>query len=117
MAPRLRLGREAQWVEKVWWTDMIFANSRYANAELVFVTDSGDAQRKLIVEPEPFYATSFVSRRHVTRDGQRMDQLASFYYNDPEMWWVIAVANPEVFYPDDIPAGTVMRIPDATPLL
>lgn len=95
---------------------MIFANSRYESAELVFVTDSG-LNRKLIVEPQSMYAANFIARNHVVREDQRLDQLASFYYNDPEMWWVIAAANPEIFYPEDLPAGTTLRIPDASPLL
>ena len=44
--------------------------------------------------------------------GERLDTLASRFYDDPELNWVIANANPEVFYPDQIPVGTVLRIPD-----
>lgn len=96
---------------------MIFAQSRYENAELVFVTDSGDLQRKRVVEVPRYYGASFTARRHIAREGQRLEQLAALYFGDPELWWVIALANPELFYPEDLEAGTVVRIPNATPIL
>lgn len=49
----------------------------------------------------------------VTEYGDRMDTLAAEFLGDAELGWVIANANPELLYPDDIPVGTVLRIPDA----
>lgn len=44
---------------------------------------------------------------------ERLDSLADRFLGDSELGWIIANANPELFYPDFIPTGTVLRIPDA----
>lgn len=48
----------------------------------------------------------------ITTVGDRLDNLAYSYYNDPTLWWVIATANNNItkgqLYP--IP-GTQLRIP------
>lgn len=47
----------------------------------------------------------------ITDAGDRLDLLAKKYYNDPSMWWIIAVANnlnDGNFY---VPVGVQMRIP------
>lgn len=95
---------------------MIFAHSRYENSEQ-YTVEVADSDRRLVVETPRYYPTSFISRRHVVSDEQRLDQIASAYYGDAEMWWVIAAANPEVFFPENPTPGTVLRIPDAPPLL
>lgn len=95
---------------------MIFAQSRYATADLVFATDAAGHPRQVVPFPAPRVG-SFSATRHIIREGERLDHLASRYYDDPEMWWVIADANPEIFYPENIPAGTVVRIPSAPSLL
>lgn len=43
----------------------------------------------------------------------RLDLLASTYYKDPTLWWVIADTN-DVDDPLDIPIGMKLRIPAAT---
>jgi len=46
-----------------------------------------------------------------TESGQRLDRLASEYYGDPTLWWVIAAAN-ELGRGDwTVPAGIQLRIP------
>jgi nucleoid-associated protein YgaU len=46
-----------------------------------------------------------------TESGQRLDRLASEYYGDPTLWWVIASAN-ELGRGDwTVPAGIQLRIP------
>lgn len=40
----------------------------------------------------------------------RMDLLATSYYGDPNLWWVIAVAN-DLDLPTDLQPGNVIRIP------
>lgn len=90
---------------------MLFADSRYARISARFVRDS-KGERKRIVHPPSFYPTSFVAQEHVVRQGDRLDRLAHQYYGDPDKWWSIAAANPEVFYPEDLPPGSIIRIPD-----
>ena len=47
-----------------------------------------------------------------TNDGDRFDILASTYFKDSSLWWVISVANPSLpqnsYYP---PTGFQLRIP------
>ncbi len=47
-----------------------------------------------------------------TDEGDRLDILAEQYYQDPSLWWVISIANPQLkqgsYY---IPLGSQLRIP------
>lgn len=47
--------------------------------------------------------TPFVE--HEVQLGDRLDALAEAYYGDPRHWWVIAQANPEVFFAADLVYG------------
>lgn len=48
----------------------------------------------------------------ITTVGDRLDSLAYSYYNDPTLWWVIAVANNNATKGALYPApGTQLRIP------
>lgn len=95
---------------------MIYAQSRYEYSDLIFAVDGEGTSRRIVRAPTPRDRV-FEASRHVVHEGDRLDLLAARYYNDPEMWWVIADANPEVFYPGDIAPGTVVRIPHAPTLL
>jgi hypothetical protein len=48
----------------------------------------------------------------ITVDGDRLDTIAYSYYGDPELWWIISVANNNVtrgsLYPQP---GTQLRVP------
>lgn len=48
-----------------------------------------------------------------TSYGDRLDNLANAYYNDPELWWIISCANPGVVRRDSffIKTGLQIRIP------
>lgn len=96
---------------------MIFAHSRYETSSQVTVKGGRDLERRLVVEAPRFYPTQFTSRKHVVSGEQRLDQISAMYFGDPEMWWVIAAANPEVFFPENLTPGTVLRIPDVPPVL
>jgi nucleoid-associated protein YgaU len=43
-----------------------------------------------------------------------MESLAYRRYGDANKWYVIADANPEIFFPLDLEAGNVIRIPPKT---
>jgi hypothetical protein len=91
---------------------MIFENSRYAATGVeTTLTASGEEVRSVRIPS--YYGRDFSARRHTITEGERLEQLAWRYYRDPEAWWIIAVANPEILYPEDIPAGTEVRVPDA----
>ena len=49
--------------------------------------------------------------KYVAREGDSFEILAARLYNDPTQYWRIADLNPQVKFPDIIPAGTVIRLP------
>jgi nucleoid-associated protein YgaU len=95
---------------------MITPGSRYVNAVVIQV----DTGSKLLwaVYPTAKITRKVLAFRYQTAiQGDRFDTLAYREYGDPLLWWVLAQANPEIFYPDEIPVGTVIRIPSAASIL
>lgn len=88
---------------------MIFEDSRYDTAALVPIADS-----------EGVYRATVIPRRTVTvqeytvyqvQAGDRLDLLAFQAYGDPEFWWKIADANPQLVIPDELTPGMLLHIP------
>jgi len=52
----------------------------------------------------------------ITTDGDRLDLLANQFYQDVDMWWVIATANPDIVKRDtfNLKPGLEIRIPTDT---
>mgnify|MGYP001169122741 FL=1 len=48
----------------------------------------------------------------ISTEGDRCDNLANRFYNDPTLWWFIAKVNN--LTTNNIPAGTSLRIPIST---
>lgn len=46
-----------------------------------------------------------------TQGGDRLDRIASRFYGDPVLWWVIAAANNLEILPTDLNDGVFLRIP------
>lgn len=90
----------------------IYVGSRYENDPVDRVLVDDEYVPTLYHSPPP-PMQAFHYSLHVCGYGERLDALAAQLLGDPELSWVIANANPEVFYPDQIPVGTVLRIPDA----
>lgn len=89
----------------------IYIGSRYENDAVDRVLTSSGEYVPTVYHSDPPEVQVFGYSLHVAEHGERLDALASRVLGDAELWWVIANANPEVFYPDDIPIGTVLRIP------
>ena len=55
----------------------------------------------------------------LTTDGDRLDLLANQFYNDVNLWWVIAVANPSVVRRDSyyLKSNIEIRIPSEVELI
>lgn len=89
----------------------IYLGSRYEEATVDFLalTPTGDAI------PVVFYNFSDLGlmtySEYSWKSGDRLESLAMRFYRDPELWWVIAEANPQVTDVQSIPAGTILRIP------
>lgn len=48
---------------------------------------------------------------YYAKDGENMPWQAHKYLRDCKRWWEIATANPEIWYPLDMDAGSYMRMP------
>jgi hypothetical protein len=48
---------------------------------------------------------------YLVKNNDRIDLLASTFYGDPNLWWVIAGANDMNILPTDLQPGRVIRIP------
>lgn len=89
---------------------MIFEGSRYEDADVV-PTEGADGVYRATIFPTRTVAPPTAFTRHRVVQGDRLDVLAETAYADPELWWVIADANPELLDPDDLKPGTVIRVP------
>lgn len=90
---------------------MITRGSRYVDAAALKV-QRADGDYSIAVYPSREIVPQVVDYRLRTIvGGERLDSLAFEYYGNPWLWWVLARANPEVIFPDDIPVGTQLRIP------
>ena len=49
----------------------------------------------------------------VTTIGDRLDTLANHFYNDVDLWWIIAISNPDIVRRDSfrLKPGVELRIP------
>lgn len=89
---------------------MIYQDSRYETADVERLQKDG--QTRLTVIPQPTTALVVVDYAyHRVVQGERIDMLADQYLGDPELWWVIAEANPQRSFYDPLPVGTLLRIP------
>lgn len=83
---------------------MITFNSRYRAAQEV---------RNNTMYVVANYTKASTSRfiTHTSRSGDSFDILARNYLGNPTLYWRIAELNPHVPFPDQIPVGTRIRIP------
>lgn len=89
----------------------IYLGSRYENSIVDFVaTDSSEA-----AAPVVRYSFGDLGRVSYTsytwNSGDRLDYIAFKAFGYSEMWWLIPYYNPEIKDFQNIPDGTVLRIP------
>lgn len=89
---------------------MIFEGSRYEK-EPILRAPTHKGVFVPTIYPRPPQDQAFIASTYRTVVGDRFDVMAAQAYGDPEMWWVLARANPDVFYPENIAPGTLVRIP------
>ena len=68
--------------------------SRYKNTTIL---KDKDKQRYLSTRDYPTFPKKDTDVLIQGRYGIRMDNLANQYYGSPDLWWIIARANPECF--------------------
>jgi nucleoid-associated protein YgaU len=76
----------------------------YTSTSRYLLTNSGtNADRKDKV-------ISYYSQ-YTTRQGDSLESIAAKLFNDGTRYWEIADLNPQIDFPDNIPVGTVLRLP------
>jgi hypothetical protein len=81
---------------------------RYNNSPIKKTLDGKDAYQATILPSIPKNAMDITI---ATETGDRLDTLATQFYGDPGLWWVIASANNIHTAPIGFKDGTVLRIP------
>lgn len=89
----------------------VYENSRYENADVVHVTDASGITRPTLYAVNALENARLSYARYIVQAGDHLDTLAASVLGSPELWWVIAQMNPELIDPQDLPVGTVLRVP------
>lgn len=89
---------------------MIFIGSRYQPARVSYMLDGRTGSTRPTVLRGRVATTP---SNEVTRwdYGARIDIYGSALFNDPEQWWRVMDANPEILDPASMQPGTPLRIP------
>ena len=84
------------------------ATDRYTDTPIV--NDTGTGKRVYATTIFPSIPTNESDVFIVTRFGDRLDLLASRFYGDSSLWWIIGGSNglTDSFF---VPSGTKLRIP------
>jgi hypothetical protein len=85
---------------------MYLSNSRYQEA-----TSQGDKAAVAIGVRKGTMLPDTIFTPYITSVGDTFDSLAYGIFGDPLRWWEIADINPEIAFPGEIPAGTILRVP------
>ena len=87
----------------------VYAGSRYATQSVVLVTDADGVQHPTIFGPTPTLPSAIAY--YQVQAGDRFDTLAARFLGNDTKWWMIADANPQVFFPELLQPGSMLRIP------
>lgn len=92
---------------------MIFLDSRYADGKISRPFNTLRKTYELTVLRDfPNVLTSFISYQWT--EGDRIDVVSVRFFGEPEFWWKIMDANPEIINAFEIPNGTILRIPSVS---
>lgn len=87
----------------------IATNSRYASNKIVAVDINGKVRPTIVIEPPDEQRINYST--YVWQDGDQIEYLSWSAYGDEQAWWIIADANPEIMFWNDLPRGTKVRVP------
>lgn len=85
---------------------MISKNSRYAACLILRGAEGDSLGTRSRIDTTPRYDDRF----HTVIEGDRIDLIAHRYLGDARLWWIVADYN-DLFFPLELEAGTVLRIP------
>jgi nucleoid-associated protein YgaU len=88
----------------------IYSGSRYESARVDFIkTDIDKGKNPVLFYSFPDIGViSYVE--YEWREGDRLDSVAERFYDNGTLWWTILNYNPEIRDPQNIEAGTKLRI-------
>lgn len=89
---------------------MIVNGSRYMGQPVLTVPTAG-GNSVAVFGPPQAGPNTFVY--YTVVEGDRFDLIAFKVYGLSDYWWKIADANPEIFYPDNLVVGSILRLPSA----
>jgi hypothetical protein len=82
--------------------------NRYSNIPTILKTGKGRVYDSVLLPNVDATDSDIVV---ITIQGDRLDLLANEYYQDPSMWWVIALKNDMTEVDISMKEGIVLRIP------
>lgn len=82
--------------------------NRYSNIPTMLKTGKGRVYDSILLPNVDATDSDIVV---ITIQGDRLDLLANEYYQDPSMWWVIALKNDMTEVDISMKEGIVLRIP------
>jgi hypothetical protein len=89
----------------------IFKGSRYYYSEIEYLSlNENEASNPVVWYQFPSGGLSTFTI-HVVVEGERLDEISYKYYERPSFWWKILESNPHVTDIMNIPAGTILRVP------
>jgi hypothetical protein len=82
--------------------------NRYSNIPTILKTGKGKVYESVLLPNVDATDSDIVV---MTVQGDRLDLLANEYYQDPSMWWVIALKNDMTEIDLSMKEGIILRIP------
>jgi len=79
-------------------------SSRYYTTYYENENEARAVADRVITKSQPYVT-------YVVQAKESFASLASKFLNDERLYWYIADQNPQIKFPDIIPAGTIVRIP------
>lgn len=91
----------------------IYSGSRYQGVDYTGTLDRNGKERKLLHDRRIFSLDDVKDDaiEHTVSGKERLDTIADTYYQDEDLWYLIADVN-DVFYKDDVVPGQVLVIPN-----
>lgn len=76
----------------------------YQNSSRYRSSNGGILADRVPIEKTNYY-------QYISKDGDSFESLSSKLFGDGKRYWEIADINPQVKWPNEIPSGTVLRLP------
>jgi len=93
----------------------IYQGSRYEDETVVSIIGVDGRPHDVVIDNVSRLPAQFTFSYYTTVQGDRADNIAMQFFGDPEQWWALADANPNVLYWENLPVGLRLRIPDGLP--